>query len=497
MAEGQIRLRYSGAIFFLSRVISVGTGLLFTLMVTRNVSLEDYGVFNNLWDVLSYFTLTSTIIPFWVTRFVARNWPGSFKTGFVINALIGSASTMLYVFLVSSVMQALRVGLKYMPIYLTAAITIFLNHVLAILEAALYSKRPEKLGFGLLVFEVSRVVLGFILIIALKAGLMGALMAIVIASSGQSLFYLGYLLQGFKEKIVWIYAWEWFKGSLLNVYGLVGGRLLALASILLFVYGGDLSRAYYGAAYAIASTITYSSALSFALYPKILSGAGSADIDLSLKMVLMLAIPMFAGTIILSRDLLVILSPLYEVAELILMVLSLNAFFLSVSSIFESIIIGMEKLDVEARISYKEALRSKLFLMLTLQYVHAAIVILPTYIVLSSLPQSPLSATLHLAVISTIGSVMITVAKYFMAKNCIDFNIPWSSAGKYFLGSLAMVLGLLAFQWPPRLLLVLAKVFVGMLIYAVFLLSVDREVRETVKSVVRKKRRASILVSGA
>lgn len=483
MSGNRIRLRYSGLLVFSFKIISIGTGLLFTLMITRSVSPEEYGIYGNLGDVLSYFTLTSTIIPFWVTRFVARSWPGSFKTGFAINTLMGLTSAALYLLLLPGIMRALGVGPDHMPIYLVAAISIFNGHTLAVLEATLYPKRPEKIGFGLLIFEVSKVVSGFVLIVNLKMGLMGALMATIIASLSQFLFYLRYLVRGFMEAISWAYAREWFKASILNVYSLVGGRLLAFANILLFVYGGEISRAYYGAASAIASIVAYSSSLSFALYPKLLSGAEPADIRLSLKMVLMFAIPMSIGAIILSRDLLLILNPLYGAAALILIVLSINALFASISSPLESIIMGIERFDAEAKISYKRAFRSKLFLMLSLQYVQAAMVVPLIYVVLSSLPLDALSSALYFAVISTIGGTALTTAKYLIAKSCINFSMPWSYAGKCLLASLAMASGLLILQAPPKLIVVLAKALAGAIIYFALLLFIDRESREIGKLV--------------
>ncbi|MEM0049800.1 MAG: hypothetical protein QXW39_04615 [Candidatus Bathyarchaeia archaeon] len=74
------------------------TGLIFTLLVTRSLPSRDYGVYGNLLDIMFYFVSVSSMIPFWVTRFEARRWPGSFKTGFVVNSLIGLVSAALYLF---------------------------------------------------------------------------------------------------------------------------------------------------------------------------------------------------------------------------------------------------------------------------------------------------------------------------------------------------------------------------------------------------------------
>ena len=92
MLKSKIRLRYSGLVVFTSRLISIAAGLAFVLMIIRNVAEEQFGIWGNLSDVLSYFILLSTVFPFWATRFVARKHAGSARTGLVANTLISIAS---------------------------------------------------------------------------------------------------------------------------------------------------------------------------------------------------------------------------------------------------------------------------------------------------------------------------------------------------------------------------------------------------------------------
>ena len=81
MIKSEIRLRYSGFILFTSKLLSVATGLAFVLMITRNVSKEQFGIWGNVNDLYSYFILFAGVLPFWATRFVAREHAGSVKTG--------------------------------------------------------------------------------------------------------------------------------------------------------------------------------------------------------------------------------------------------------------------------------------------------------------------------------------------------------------------------------------------------------------------------------
>ena len=486
MTENSIRLRYSGFVLFLFRLISVGTGLLNTLIITRNISIEEYGLFNNLNDILSYFTLAATIIPFWTMRFVARRHPGASKTGLVINTIIATIAAALYLFTISGILYALQIREEYLTTYMIGVFLIFENYLVVVLEAILRSKRPETIGFGLFVLEISKVPLSFLFIVILRIGLIGALLGLTLASLIQIIFYLKYLMHSFSGKIRWDYAKEWFKASLLNIYNIVGMRILALTNIFLFIYIGELSRAYYGASQSIASIISYSSYLAFALYPKLLSGGGKEDVTTSLRMVLMFAIPMTLGAITISEDILSILNISYKVAKPVLMALSINAFLTTLSLIFSSVISGTEKIDVSAKISYREIVRSRLFLSITLIYIKAAMVVPSTYLLFTSMPLDALTAAVYLALINILANILVMLAKYVIARRCLKFMVPWISIGKYFAASLLMAFVLYLLRTPARLTITVAKTLFGALIYFLVLFIIDEETRRIIRFVKRE-----------
>lgn len=481
MSGSHIKLRYSGLMLFFFRLLSVGTGLLFTLLVTRNVTLEEYGVYSNIGDTLSYFTLASAIIPFWVTRFTARGHQDSPKTGLIINLLVASASATVYLITMPNVLGILQVSSKYFLMYSVGVFLIVENHVQAVLEAIFYPKRPEMMAFGLLVLEIGKVSLGFLLIIGFRMGLIGVLLSLIASYLVQILFYARRIRCEVLGRIRWDYAKRWFKASLINIYGIIGGRILMLANIFLFVYGGELARAYYGASSAIASIVGYSSSLSFALYPKLLSEANPSDISSSLKMVLMFALPMCMGAIVLSEPLLMILNPLYAIAKPILILLSLNALLSAASSVFDSIISGTERLDADEKISYRKMIGSRLFLQQTLTYAQAAVIVPLTYVILAVGMPDALTAAEYLALINVLTNLFIIAAKYVIASRCLKFNIPWVSLIKHLGASLAMSLVLYLTPTLARLSIVVVKVLFGALVYFSLVLLIDKEARKMLK----------------
>ena len=67
-----IRVTYSGLINFGIRLISIVTGLVFVLIVTRSLSIDEFGTWGLINGIIIYAMVISPIITYWATREVAR-----------------------------------------------------------------------------------------------------------------------------------------------------------------------------------------------------------------------------------------------------------------------------------------------------------------------------------------------------------------------------------------------------------------------------------------
>jgi hypothetical protein len=132
-------------------------------MIARSTTPQQYGVWFNVNDVLAYFTILAGIMPFWAMRFVARNERGAAKTGVLANLVISIAATLIYLPLLPLITSALGVR-EYISIYMIITVQIIELHLLNAFEANLRAKKPQTLGYGLLIAEILKVLLGYILI---------------------------------------------------------------------------------------------------------------------------------------------------------------------------------------------------------------------------------------------------------------------------------------------------------------------------------------------
>ena len=374
----------------------------------------------------------------------------------------------------------------YLIIYTIVVFQILEVFTLHAFQSILHAKQPQKIGYGFLIFEACRVLMGYILIIQLDLNLLGAIASVIIAYILQLIFYLKLTAHELQEKIRWGYLAEWLKASPINLYSITGQRLAAFALILLFIFAGEVARAYYGAALTIATIIGYSSLLAFALYPKLLSKIDARDISTSLRMVVMFAIPMTVGAVIMSDSYVTILKSEFHLAESVLVVLAIDALFTSVSAVFGNIISGTEKVDEKAKIPFRELIKTRLFLVYTFPYIKAAISIPLTYFILTTSAQTAIEATTTVATIILVTDVPILFGTYIIARKCLDFSMPWKSIAKYVVASGVMAAVLFIIPHPTRILYTIAVTLLGGGIYLLILLLTDKEARSLARSITQE-----------
>jgi len=487
LAKNEIRIQYSGFIIFAAKLASVATGLAFQYMIARSTTPQEYGVWFNVNDVLAYFTILAGIMPFWAMRFVARNEKGAAKTGVLANLAISMAATLIYLPLLPLITSALGVK-EYISTYMIITVQIIELHLLNAFEANLRAKKPQTLGYGLLIAEILKVLLGYMLIFGkVLSPLEGAVISLTLAMAAQITYYLKLHVEDLKQNVNWAYIKEWAKGSIANIYNVLGNQIAAFIFIMLFTYGGETARSNYGAAFQIANIITYSSFLAFALYPKLLAEKSSSDIKTSIKTVLMFAIPMTAGALTLPELYLTILKNEYKTAWPVLMVLAVDSFVATVSTLFSFVLYGFERIDEEAKIPFRELVKSRLFIAFSLPYIHSAITIPLTYYVLIAYTQNqPIQSALSVAIINSAVRFAMFLVLYSMVRKMTRLEIPWKNIAKYILASIIMS-GVLFLTKetlkPSRVYQILGLTAFGGIFYLALLSAIDADAKMLVKAV--------------
>jgi hypothetical protein len=430
------------------------------------------------------FTLFSGVFPFWATRFIARGKEGAVKSGVFANAIFALVTSVIYLPLVEPIMNAFHVSNAFLFIYLLAALQIVNTFLIGIFEGCLRSLKPQVVGYGLLIEEVVKVTLAYVLIIGFKQLLLGAMVSLIVAASVQAFFYTWLLMGEFRKVIKLTYLKEWLKSSPVMIYNAVGTQLTGVVLYLLVFYAGQGALGNYQAAVTFSTVIGYASSLAFALYPKMLARECPEDVAASLKTMLMLALPMAAIALAMSQSLLIILNASYAAASPILMLLTVDALVVLVSQFYTQCLMGTETLDIEGKISLWQLVHSKIFKVFTLQYIQAAIAIPTLYLVLTRVAFSGfVQAAIFLVFINILVHAFTFVALYCFTRSAVHIPVAWKSLTKCILCVLACAGILMVLPQTTTITATFSKVLVGAVTYFALLYAIDSDARKLIAQI--------------
>jgi hypothetical protein len=455
---------------------------LLTRISTKNP--DEFGAWSFIFYLIGLFTLFSGVFPFWATRFIARGKEGAIKTGVLANLIFALIAAVIYLPIIAPVMSSFHVGNTYLLIYLLAAFQIVNTFLIVAFEGCLRSIKPQVIGYGLLIEEVVKVILAYVLIVGLNQLLLGAMISLIIAALVQAIFYTWLLKGELRQAIKWNYLREWLKSSPVMIYNAVGTQLVNLVLYLLVFYAGQGALGNYQAAVTFSTVIGYASSLAFALYPKMLAEECSAEIAASFKTMLMLALPIAAVAFTVPRSLLTILNTSYAAAAPILMLLTVDALVVLVSQFYTQCLLGVETLDVEGKISLRQLVRSKIFKVFTLPYIQAAIALPSVYFVLTRVVfADPVQAAMYVVAINIVVHTATFAALYGLMRKSVSIPVAWKGITKYALGALLTAGVLYVLPQTTTLAATFGKVLIGLAAYAAMLYAVDADARKLVAQV--------------
>jgi len=482
--KNAVRVRYSGFVVFASQILSLITGLAFTLLLTRNMSPAEFGTWTFIANLVALFVLPSTIFPFWATRFVARGKEGASRTAFSANLAVAAVSIVVYLVVVSPLITAFGISSAYLLVYLLASLQILNLYLIAVHEGVLQAVKPQTKGHGLLIEEVVKVAVAFVLIVGLKQLFVGAMIAMISGAAAQVVFYSWILKDELKQAIRWSYLREWLKGSTAYTYNIVGNQLINFLSYMLVYFSGQAALGYYQAAITFSVVIGYASSLAFALYPKMLAEECPEDVASSFETVIMLVLPMAAVSLAMARSLLIILKDAYAPAAPILMLLTVETVVVVVSQFYAQCAMGVESFDMEGKIPFRQLLRSKIFKVFSLPYLQAAISLPLVYFLLMRVGSSnPVLATEYLVAV-LIGAQSVSLAVlYGLMHKVLKVKIKWANIAKYVLGSFVTAGVMLVLPQTTTLVATFGKLLLAVGVYAALLCAIDKDARKLVRQI--------------
>ena len=425
-----IRVTYSGLISFAIRLVSVITGLVVTMIITRTLSTEEFGAWGLINGLMIYGIILSSTIEYWVVRETARN-ENSAKTAIVSSTFFSAIGILIYLIISFFVAEESNVNVLTV---IFAAILIPFTFVNNTLSSFIRGFKPEGASYGFLVFELIKIPAVIIFVYYLQMGVEGAILGVLISyiANIAILFKLG--KNKIKSKYNVKYLKKWIRLFWIPIYRMFPG-ILSLSDVIIFsvITGSVTGVAYFTAARIVATIVSHARFVSYGLYPKLLEGGKQEHLQENLIQLFYFAIPLMSLSISLSKPALFALNPLYAIAYPVIIFLTFRAFLSSVGKIFFDALQGIEKVDLDKDAGFREFAKSKLMWYPTLQFVRNGTYFISLgiifYILVNNVEEIEL--VIYWAMIGFIIEVPLMIFVYFQVRKHFTLNIDTKRIVKF------------------------------------------------------------------
>lgn len=342
-------------------VLSIG-GALFSLyfvtLLTRRVSVEEYGVWVMITRYASYFVIPSAIYSFWLSRNISRGQNTS-RTGLYSSIIMGITAIPFYLVLMQIISSEFEQPI--LPLIISAGF-VFLDYISNSLNSISCGHSPQIGGYASFAFKVGQAISGWLFVGLWSLGLTGGVIAALI---GRIMMNCLYLIMNYKllkqsrfKPAIFI---SWLKTSWLPLFGSIVGMIYTFDVIVVrALYGNEVPIAFYGVATSIMGVVLFASVVTSSLYPKILSKGNLDDLREALWLILFLTMPVICIILFYAQPLCAIFGLKYVSAAAPLKIFAIASFIQILASLTGTSYVGLEKADENVLLS-RTLLRSAIF----------------------------------------------------------------------------------------------------------------------------------------
>jgi O-antigen/teichoic acid export membrane protein len=388
------------------------TGLIFVVIVTSNLPPLQWGLWQLVSKVISYVLIPTAIINFWITRYRARGrdvgWT-SVVAVLIFTAVLASLFVIVSIPLASDFPTASPANTNFF-FFLLSTPQILLYTLAGALESLLWGVSPEKASYGFASFEVAKIVVAFVGVSIFHLSLEGAVLAVIAAQIVQILVLISFSRHDFKARPSFEVIGAMVRAGWLAILDLLDTFVITLDFLVVsLITGSLLPIALYGAAAIIGNVVTYSGSVASGLYASVLSGKdASKSTNQVFELQIILLIPLTLGTIILSKQLLNLLNPEYDIGATILVILVIGYAFFSIQSVEDSVISGADTTDSNLHATASSYLRGSLFWLSKINLLFASLYLVGVALIARSLGM--LSGSGYLGQYELMGEVWAMLA---------------------------------------------------------------------------------------
>lgn len=490
-----VRVTYSGFVSFGIRLISIITGLFFILIVTRQLSPEEFGTWGLINGVIVYAIIIHPVVTYWSTRETARG-ENTEKTAISMTSFLSVIGMAVYLLIayISGVNSDADTS-----ILLFATILIPIIFINEGLNAIVSGYKPQVRSYGFLIFEITKVPVALILVYFLKLGLEGAILASFVAYMANTILLFIFVRKKLHGKWQKKYVKKWFKLFWVPIYRKIPG-LISMSDVVIFsiITGSVVGVAYYTAARTIGFLVFHSRSIGMGVYPKLLQGGHEKILRDNLMIYFYVAFPIIILSITFAKPALFALNPIYQIAVPVVILLTLRQFITSLNMLLFSGLQGIEKVDVDDGATVKDYLKSKLILFPTFQMIRHGVYVVSLVIILIIIgtnTDNQIELVIYWALIGLIVEIPLFLYIVTLAGKSFTLKLNYFRILKYLISSF-VVFGIIYFIMEEFLIYneniivflpnVMIFVFLGGFGYLGITYVIDDNTRVLVKSILKE-----------
>ena len=139
-----IRITYTGLVSFFISMIAMIAGILFTLILTRTLTQEEYGLWSLISSLIGYVMISNLIISYWSTRETARDIESG-QTAILGSMILSVAFTLIYIIISNLMGYQTKIDQNILLFSSILIPILFLN---GILTAINLGWKPHVVSYG-------------------------------------------------------------------------------------------------------------------------------------------------------------------------------------------------------------------------------------------------------------------------------------------------------------------------------------------------------------
>jgi len=428
-----IRVTYTGLISLIGGIISIFTGVIFTLIITRSVTPEEYGTWGLIVGLITYVTLIGPIVSYWSTRDTARNIQSG-KTAILSSLLLSIGAISIYIvisYLMSNYTNVEKNVLLFAAILIPA---MFINGILIAINLGW---KPHVISYGTIAYGISSIPLALFLIYYLNFGVTGIIISVFLANMISIIILFYYAKEKITNQFNKTILKKWLKFSWIPIYPgiaiLVAGFDISIFTI---ITGSVIGLAFWTAAMVLPAMISHTGLISRAVYAKLLEEKTKEFMTENLTLVFYFGIILISLVITFARPGLYALNPIYEIAFPVAIIMSFEVFLSVFTNIFLLSLAGIEKVDKFENSTFKDYLKSKLFFPQTIRLIQTSIYILILTVgllILVGFGSSNQELLLFWASIALVTQIPLVCVLYYLVRKSITIKLDISRIVKFLL----------------------------------------------------------------